>query len=167
MTVPRFLPERIEGRHVLFGLLGFFGLMLLANGIFLFYAVGTFNGFDTRDAYKRGLNYNARIASEAAQAARGWQTETNYDAGTREMRIEVRNAQGREVAGLLFAGEARRPVTDKDDRKLAFQELAPGKYAARVKLETGQWVLIAEATRPGSSETLLNLKQRIWVKESR
>ena len=51
--MPRLFPERIEGRHVLLALLGFFGFMLLANGIFLYYAVGTFNGFETTDAYRK------------------------------------------------------------------------------------------------------------------
>lgn len=170
MSMPRLFPERIEGRHVLLALLGFFGFMLLANGIFLYYAVGTFNGFETTDAYRKGLNYNQRIASDTAQAARGWQPSIFYDNGSNgstRLKVEVRDAQGHAIAGLAISGQVRRPVTDRNDQLVTFREIAPGVYGTPLALAPGQWVVIAEASEVGSDTPTLRFKRRFSVKEAR
>ena len=61
------LANGIEGRHVLMGLIAFFGVMLLANGIFVYFAVATFSGGDTSNAYRKGLNYNDTLAAAELQ----------------------------------------------------------------------------------------------------
>lgn len=165
MSLPRLFPERIEGRHVLMGLIGFFGVMILANGIFLYYAVGTFNGFATDNAYQRGLDYNERIAADAAQAARGWQPAAHYEPARRQLVVEVKDARGRLVAGLSVSGDVRRPVTDRQDRPVSLQEIAPGRYAVPVELAPGQWIFSAQLAEAGSSAIAFRLKQRLWVKE--
>ena len=155
----------ITGRHVFFGLVGFFGVMLIANGIFLYYALGTFNGFETRDAYKRGLNYNARIAADAAQNARGWQAVARHNSGSGELLLEVRDRSGAGLAGLTISGEIRRPVTDREDQTVSFRETSPARYAAPAKLTAGQWVLSVEMREPGSAgEPAYRFKKRLWVK---
>ena len=40
------LSKGVQGRHVLIGLLIFFGVMFVANGLLVYYAVGTFSGGD-------------------------------------------------------------------------------------------------------------------------
>ena len=50
----------IAGRHVLWGLIGFFGVIFAVNAIFVYAAEETFSGGDTSDPYRKGLNYNAR-----------------------------------------------------------------------------------------------------------
>jgi hypothetical protein len=35
----------IAGRHVLLALIGFFGLMLIANGFFVYFALATFSAY--------------------------------------------------------------------------------------------------------------------------
>jgi len=158
-------PQKIEGRHVLFALLAFFGVMLIANGIFLYYAVGTFNGFETRDAYREGLNYNKRIASEEAQMLSGWKPEAHYAVEEQELIIEMRDESGRGVAGLAISGEIRRPVTDNEDQKITFHEIAPARYAAPIKLSAGQWIFSAQVFKPGApGVTAFRFKRRLWVK---
>jgi nitrogen fixation protein FixH len=167
MSALRLIPERLEGRHVLIALLAFFGVMLLANGIFLFYALDTFNGFDTADAYRKGLNYNARITSQKAQAALGWQPVARYETDTGRLVVEVRDRRGRGVAGLFVSGEIRRPVTDRYDHAVALHETAAALYTARDKLGPGQWVFSGKISAPGKSgKTAFRFKRRLWVKES-
>lgn len=167
MSAMRPFPRRLEGRHVLFGLLAFFGVMFAANGVFLYYAVGTFNGFETRDAYRRGLTYNTRIASDAKQAARGWRPVARYDSVKQSLVLDVRDKAKRGVAGLSIRGEIRRPVTDRQDRQVTLSEVAPGRYAASLKLEPGQWVVLARMSEAGSDGVSYRLKQRLWVKKGR
>ena len=167
MNAVRLFPKRIEGRHVLIGLLAFFGVMLLANGIFLYYALGTFNGFETSQAYRKGLTYNTRIAADEIQAARGWQPVARYDDDKDRLVVEVRDRRGQSVAGLVISGEIRRPVTDAADQPVTLAEVTPARYAAPVKLAAGQWILAVEIIEPGGSKkTVFRFKQRLWVKEA-
>lgn len=160
----RLFPERLEGRHILFGLLMFFGVMFAANGVFLYYAVGTFNGFETRDAYRRGLEYNMRIASDAEQSERGWRPSVRYDAAKKSLVLDIRDKARRGVAGLGIRGEIRRPATDRQDREVELTEVAPGRYETPLELEPGQWVFMAQLSEPGSADISYRLKQRLWVK---
>ncbi|MDA7948750.1 MAG: FixH family protein [Hyphomicrobiaceae bacterium] len=159
--------KQVTGRHVLYGLLCFFGVMLIANSIFLYYAIGTFNGFETKDAYKRGLNYNVRIAADAAQNARGWKAVAEHNGSTGEFVLQVRDRSGSKLAGLTISGELRRPVTDRHDRLISFRETAPAHYAAPAKLAAGQWVLMVEVREPGShGEPAFRFKKRMWIKDT-
>jgi len=162
----RLIPARIEGRHVLFALFAFFGVMFLVNGIFLYYAVGTFNGFETTDAYRKGLHYNERIASDTAQTQKGWQPVVRYEGNKQELIVEMRDRRGRGVSGLAISGEIRRPVTDNEDRAVMLYEIAPARYAAPLKLNAGQWIFSARISRPGTPDVIASrFKKRLQVKE--
>ncbi len=165
MTGSRWFPERIEGRHVLIGLLAFFGVMLIANGFFLYYALGTFNGFETSDAYRKGLRYNERIAAAEAQSARGWQPALRYERAARRLVLEVRDRNGHGVSGLAVSARIGRPVTDGSDRTLALSETAPALYSADVDLEPGQWTVRARLSRE-ASEAVHRHKERLWVEQA-
>ncbi len=166
MSSLRIFPQKFTGRHVLYWLFAFFGVMLIANGIFLYYALGTFNGFETRDAYREGVNYNERIASEEMQARSGWKPVSHYEVKEQKLIVQMRDERGRGVAGLIITGEIRRPVTDNEDRKITLHEIAPARYAAPLKLSAGQWIFIARVSKPGASqETAFRFKHRFWVKE--
>ncbi|MHA1523713.1 MAG: FixH family protein [Alphaproteobacteria bacterium] len=167
MSVARLCPKKFEGRHVLFALLAFFGVTFVVNGIFLYYAVGTFNGFDTIDAYRKGVTYNERIALDVAQAALGWQPVARYDNGAQKLVVEVRDGQGRAITGLIIAGQMRRPVTDAQDRAIALRESTPGLYTVPVPLDAGQWDFsgrISQSHAP--DQTAFRFKQRLWVGKS-
>jgi nitrogen fixation protein FixH len=167
MSAVRLIPEKIEGRHVLFALLAFFGVTFLVNGIFLYYAVGTFNGFETTDAYRKGVTYNERIASEAAQATHGWKPLVRYEVEGQQLIVEVRDRQGRGVAGLVVMGEVRRPVTDSEDREVTLHESAPARYAVSLKLAAGQWIFSGRIFETGKSgRAAFRFKQRLWVRTS-
>ncbi len=159
--------KELTGRHVLYGLFAFFGVMLIANGFFLYYALGTFNGFETKNAYQRGLTYNTRIAADAAQTARGWKAMAHHDGGAGELVLEVRDRSGSDLAGLTISGEVRRPATDREDQSVRFREISPARYVAPAKLGAGQWVLSVEMREPGSAgEPAFRFKKRVWVEET-
>jgi nitrogen fixation protein FixH len=148
----------IEGRHVFLGLVVFFGVMLAANSALVYYALDTFSGGDRPDPYRSGLNYNDTIAASERQAALGWQTELAYD--DRRGRLTLRFVDPTEtpIAGLNLAGTISRPATDREDREVAFKEVARGVYAADVALGPGLWVISA-----ASGDPLYRLKRRLFV----
>lgn len=164
MSGERSSAEGLQGRHVLYALFGFFGVMLIANGIFLYYALTTFGGGDTRDPYRKGLHYNDRLAEAEKQAERGWAAKLGYDKVTGEIALELRDRQDQPVRGVRIGGSVGRPATERQDVRIELKESAPGNYAAKLGLAPGQWVvqLQSEDVSPAGDPTY-RLKQRLFV----
>ncbi len=158
--------KELTGRHVLFALFGFFGMMLVANGIFVYYALETFHGVDDPNAYQDGLSYNQRIEAERRQDALGWSHALTLSDGGRVM-LTFNDKAGNPVSGLTVAGTLGRPVDDSFTHKLALKESGTGVYSARIEgLGAGTWIVSLEASklRGEGSETLYRIKERLWLK---
>lgn len=139
-------PRQLKGHHVLIWLAGFFGLMFLANGIFVYFAVTTFPGEDVRKSYLTGLDYNTTLDKRAAQAALGWQASAGLlsegVAGTVPARLEV-NLLREDESGLEtleVSAELRRTTTSAEDVTAQLQPVGEGRYlSAPLNLCEGLW----------------------------
>ena len=157
--------REIHGRHVLFILAGFFGVMLAANGIFIYLAVSTFNGLES-DAYQKGLHYNDRIDAGSRQSALGWSHTVAFGSDGAVL-VSVKDRQGAPVSGLSIGGAISRPVADRFTSTLAFRENVAGTYLALApSLQPGTWIVSIQATRAEShsGETTYQIKERLWLK---
>lgn len=158
--------DGIKGRHVVMALIAFFGAMLIANGIFVYFAVATFSGGDTSNAYRKGLDYNETLAAAELQAARGWQTDVAYDDKTTRLQLSFLDNNAVPITGLSIDAKLSRPATDKEDRAVELTELEQGVYAADIKLDPGLWVIsLASREQSGASEPVYRLKRRLFVAE--
>jgi nitrogen fixation protein FixH len=158
------LKNGLQGRHVLLGLVAFFGVMLVANGIFLFYALATFGGGDTSDPYRKGLHYNDVLAEAVTQDARGWRGDLAYDRAAGRLTVALRDSAGHELRGLHVEGAVGRPATDRQDVAANFDEMLPGVYAAAVRLAPGQWIVSVAADEPAApGDAPYRLKRRLFV----
>jgi nitrogen fixation protein FixH len=156
----------IEGRHVLLGLIAFFGVMVLANAVFLYFAVSTFSGDDTSNAYRKGLRYNQTLEAAKRQAERGWRSELGYDESTGRLTLEVFDQAAAPVTGLHVGAKLERPATDREDRRVTLTEAGEGIYAATIDLAPGQWVVDIASRREGEDrDSAYRLKQRLVVAE--
>ncbi len=135
---------KINGWHVLAGMVAFFAIIIGVNIVFITVALDTFPGEDTRRSYVQGLAYNEVLEERAAQAALGWSASANLTAD--RVLVEVRDADGAPVRSLRLTGTLRHPANMQLDRDLAFTEVRSGVYAAGVAdLPEGRWELNAEA----------------------
>lgn len=157
------LTTNIDGRHVLAGLVAFFAVMLLANAIFIYYALTTFGGIDTEDAYRKGLAYNATLETAGRQAALGWETSLAYDEGTSVLSLKVAGKDGAAVTGLTVTGRLIRPATSRFDRRLGvFEEHAGGLYVLQIDaLVRGAW--IADLSAQSSTRPPFYVRERLWL----
>jgi len=160
------IAAHITGRHVLFGLLGFFGLVFAANGAFVYLALDTFSGLSTENAYQRGLDYNETLRAAEAQRELGWRvtvTARALDGGRYRVAADFADRRGEPLDGLAIGGSLRRPTQEGLDREIALERVAPGRYASDVTLPlAGQWDLVLSARSPaGQSYTL---EERLWLK---
>jgi nitrogen fixation protein FixH len=154
----------LQGRHVLLALIGFFGVMLVVNAIFTYYAIATFGGGDTSKPYQKGLRYNETIAAAERQVDRGWQGAVSYSPQAKRLAVNLSDRSGGPVPGVGLMGFVGRPVTDKDDVRLHFREQTPGVYVAEARLAPGQWIVSAESLDlTASGQPLFRLKKRLLV----
>ena len=139
----------IGGRHVLLALIAFFGVMVLVNALFLYFAVATFSGGDASNAYSKGLHYNERLVAAKLQGERGWRSELAYDDKTGRLSLKVLDRAAAPVNGLQVVADLERPATDREDRNVVLKELGEGVYATTVGLAPGAWVVVIESSRRG------------------
>ena len=131
----------IAGRHVLWGLIGFFGVIFAVNAIFVYAAEETFSGGDTSDPYRKGLDYNATLRAAERQAERGWQTEIAYDAKTGRLAL---NFVDKSALPITASASMPRSAGRRPTRKTCVSpwwRRRQGVYAGTVSLAPGHWVL--------------------------
>lgn len=166
MTAANPAQRQITGKHVLITLCAFFGVMFAVNGVFAYFAVSTFNGIETSDAYRKGLNYNEQLTVEAERLKQGWKTKIVVRPELQSLSVAIKDQAGYPIAGLQLQADMGRPATDKFDRQITFAETDPGLYAAALKqMDAGTWILALSAKRETSagSQAVYEHKERIWL----
>lgn len=163
MTVAAPSPRSLTGRHVLIGLVIFFGVMFVANGLLVYYALSTFSGGDRPNPYRSGLNYNETIAEAEQQAVLGWSAKAHYDEGASRLTLHFNDSDAVPVTGLLLSGTLIRPAEDSDDRAVTFREWREGVYVSDVALRPGNWVLSVESSKQEGGSPVYRLKKRLIV----
>ncbi len=167
MTARGWLANGIEGRHVLWALIGFFGVMLVANAIFVYFAVLTYSGGDTGKPYQKGLDYNRTIEADARQGGWRWRSELGYDVGAGRLKLSVLDQAAIPVTGLRVNARLSRPATASEDRRVSLQEAPAGDYTATIELAPGLWIVSIVSRRAGEgAEGVYRLKQRLFVAET-
>jgi len=150
--------RRLTGRHVLFGTLAFFGIVIAANLAFVWLALDTFSGTVSDYAYQEGLAWNQRLAAAEEQQARGWTGELALAAEGLELRLT--DGAGAPVGGLALVAALSRPATRAYDRSLPLREIAPGRYVAAVALEPGNWLAVVEGS--DAAGRAFRTEARLW-----
>ncbi len=158
----------IKGWHVLACILVFFGIIFAVNGIFLVAALETHTGLVSVQPYRKGLDYNQRIAAHDEQRRSGWKHRLQLDAKAGLVRLTFTDRHERAVSGLRLAGMIGRPSTAQHDRSIVLAETSSaGVYAAQLDaLPAGNWLIQIEASKqtPEGPRIVYRLKERAWLK---
>ena len=155
----------LTGLHVLGLFIGFFLIVFAVNGVMIYKAASTFGGLDTDDAYRKGLDYNERIASAEAQAALGWSDRITYVPETRHMRVTLADKAGDAVSGLNVSAGMERATTNEFDQTIALKPTGPGTYEADLTgFAAGWWTVDLSARRGQEAAAAYQARRRIWIK---
>lgn len=126
-----------------YAFIGFFAVVLLANGAMIWLAFTTWTGLETTGAYEKGLAYNDTLEEAKAQAALGWSVEAAFeDAGARtlETRIELADRYGNLIRDARVRASFVRPTHDGHDLVVDVHHAGGGGYATTTRLPlAGQW----------------------------
>jgi len=140
---------RITGRHVLFGMIGFFLIIIAVNTVFITLAVQSFPGEQEKKSYLQGLNFNDRLAAREAQAALGW--SVNIDKAERTGKTAIielifETSEKAPIFDLDIAGVLSQPADNDRDQPLVFSPSGPGRYEAHAEnISAGAWILKVRA----------------------
>lgn len=155
----------VTGQHVLLGLFAFFGVMLVANGFLVYYAVGTFSGGERPDPYRSGLNYNQTIQAAERQAVLGWDVQVDYRTAEQRLTMRFLDKGGKPVSGLKLTAILTRPAENRKDTVVQLREWRGGVYTTDVALNPGNWVLSATSFEDQGGAPVYRLKRRLFVAE--
>lgn len=134
---------QITGRHVLIGVLLFFGLVIGIDAFFIAKAYSTFSGQVASNPYEAGLAFNRTLALRQREAALGWSAEVAVpEPGVVALRLKDR--AGLPLSTLSLTGTLERPATEIGRQVLDFRPTGDGWYRASARLD-GAWDLRATA----------------------
>jgi nitrogen fixation protein FixH len=148
-------PEsRVDGprdRWIPWLIVWFFGIVIVANGVLVFFATSSFTGLQTEGHYLRGLAYNEVLEAERAERALGWSVSVEFSStGARRGRIaaRVRDAAGAPVDRAAVTADLVRPARHGDDMRVTLAAQGGGLYAADVELPlSGLWEIQTQIVR--------------------
>lgn len=152
--------------HALVILLGFFGVTIGVNTVFVTYALSTFAGEDISQPYLKGLDYNKKLAAVQAQSQLGWTATmtAEREAATKAVVIDVVMLDGAKqpLPALALTVLLRHPMNAHLDREVKFEDLGAGRYRARVdKLKPGAWDIVAKTD--GDKSTPFEASRRFML----
>lgn len=130
---------RVTGWHVLIAVVGFFGIVIAVDTVFVVSAYRTFPGQVSATPYEDGLRHNRSVARLKAQSALGWRAVAAPAQGRVE--VEIVDQTGRPIRDLALLGDLQRPATAAGRIDLTFTEVSPGRYAAAATPAPGVWDL--------------------------
>ncbi|MAK62117.1 MAG: hypothetical protein CMK09_14185 [Ponticaulis sp.] len=157
---------RLTGYHVLFILLGFFGVMVAVNVAFTVFAVKSFPGEQVEKSYLQGLNYNQTLEDRAHQAEMGINTQIGLEANTGET-IELisvwTDSSGNGLSNLAVNAQLIRPASEDGKLNLTLDPVGNGRYTASIpELSAGSWKIQMVATTT-DGDTLTAEKSVLWA----
>lgn len=159
--------KAITGKTVLVWLLCFFGVIFAANGIFIYFALGTFPGVVVESAYKAGQAYNQEIAAAKAQSDLKWRISSEIvrtGGETAKMVVQAADAENTPLYGIDIRALLRHPAKDTEDVEVFLRADGGGRYVAVLdKLPAGNWTLVLEIEQDGTRR--FKSENRIFLKD--
>lgn len=129
-----------------------FAVVVLVNGVLVYFASASFTGLQTEGHYQRGLHYNEVLAAETSERKLGWTVAVDItELGNHRIRLSVaaRDKAGAPLDGAEVRVRLVRPVQAGHDVDVTLAAAGAGRYAAEVELPLqGQWDILAQISHP-------------------
>jgi nitrogen fixation protein FixH len=151
-------------RWIPWAFVGFFAIVLAANGMLVYFAAASWTGLDTEEYYIKGLTYNRTLEEAARQRALGWKGTLALRPAVRggqELALELRDSKGLGLSGGTVQAEFVRPTHTGYDFSVNLTDRGNGRYVAAVALPLpGQWDVRVDVRHPYGA---FRLMQRVMA----
>ena len=144
-------PNKLTGRDVFLMLVGFFGLMTVANIFLVYHALQSWTGLEVASSYSASQSYQQQLDAAAEQAALGWHVTSSVgrdDNGNIIVTAHIEDDSGYGLSDAEVAGVLVRPTQTAMDTELEFHPVGTsGDFVALVEdLTPGAWDLRLEVS---------------------
>jgi len=136
-TGPEKSGMRKSDKYIPWYFVGFFVVLFILDGIFVYLATSSHTGVVEKGSYQRGLDYNETVAAADAQAQLGWQADLVFEQNG-ALSFTLANAEGAALEGAKVKAQFFRPTQDGQDFLVDLSPNTKG-YSAEVKAAPGQW----------------------------
>ncbi|ANT54347.1 MULTISPECIES: FixH family protein [Mesorhizobium] len=135
--------REFTGRHMLFTILAFFGVVIAVNLIMATLANTSWTGLVVENSYVASQEFNKKAEEGRAQASLGWKSRLTIAGG--EIRYSLADAAGKPVALHGVKVIFRHPAYEKGDESITLALASGQEYAARHTLRNGVWIIEVDA----------------------
>ena len=134
------------GRHMLFTMIGGFGIIMAVNFYMASLATSGFGGVIVENTYVASQNFNGWLDEAERQEALGWEAQPARDV---DGHLVIHTQGVPELA--LASATIRRPLGDLEAGNIAFARQADGTFRSTTPLAEGRWIMRLEMTAAGQS----------------
>ncbi len=131
--------RELTGRHVLFIMLAFFGVIIAVNLTNAFLASRSWTGTVAENTHVASRQFNAKTAEARAQAALGWTARLSIADG--KISYQLIDAAGKPVPAKAATVNLRRPTHVSEDQSLTLTLQPDGALSAPANLRDGLWTV--------------------------
>ncbi|MEP6335045.1 MAG: FixH family protein, partial [Anderseniella sp.] len=86
-------PKQFTGRHMLFAMLAFFGVIIIVNLTMAAFATRSWTGLVVKNSYVASQAFNRELEQAKLQAARGWTGDITYSKGAVVLSLTDKSGQ--------------------------------------------------------------------------
>lgn len=130
---------KFTGRHMLFAMLLFFGVIITVNMTMAVLASRSWTGLVVKNSYVASQHFNEDLQAARVQRQRGWQAFLRFNDSTLQLTLQDR--QGRPVALPELTLNYGRPAFEQADRITKLKPVGEGVYRGKVAMAPGVWAL--------------------------
>ena len=144
---------------------GLFAVMFVANGTMLYYAITTFTGVETNNAYRRGLQYNKKLEAAAQQRALEWTAAMEIEQRpplAARITLFLTDRDDLPLTGADVAATFVRPTHEGSDFAAMLLAVGSGRYRLDATFPLpGQWDVRLDVSHPAGTYAM---KERVFVR---
>lgn len=140
----------MRSRWIPWAFVGGFAVVFAANAIMVTFAMSSWTGLETQDAYRKGLAYNRTLDAERRESALGWRGVAAMEA--ERLAVTLTDRRGEPVTAATVRAVFVRPTAEGHDFSVDLAEQGGGRYAAAVDVPlAGLWDIRTVARRGADS----------------
>ncbi|SEI19564.1 Nitrogen fixation protein FixH [Rhizobium tibeticum] len=127
------------GRHMLFIMLAFFGIIISVNMTMAWYATSSWSGLVVENTYVASQEFNKKAQAIRTMATSGVSGELALQDGL--IVYTLRNLDGSPAAADAVTAHIKRPVGDHEDFVIRLSKSGDGHFEARHRVLSGDWIV--------------------------
>lgn len=140
--------RRPDGWYIPWLFVAFFVVVIAANGIMMYFAFSSWTGLETKDHFRRGIQYNRDLEAARAQDERGWNVGFDFkpsgaQAGMGrqgDVDVVLKDKFGNTLLNAQVIVQFLRPTAEGHDLAVELPYRGDGHYAAAVEIPlVGVW----------------------------